>query len=58
MSVLKLTISFMFFLNIIGAYTSGLRNSCSIFRACFFIHEKVIQYGYLDSVHYLVSNIV
>jgi hypothetical protein len=32
---LKLNILIMFFLNIIGAYYSGLRNSCSIFRACF-----------------------
>ena len=25
----------MLFINIIGAYHSGLRNSCSIFHACF-----------------------
>ena len=31
---LKLNIFGMFFLNIIDAYHSGLRNSCSIFRTC------------------------
>ena len=37
LSVFKLNIFIMFFLNIIGAYYSGLRNSCSMFRACSFI---------------------
>ena len=53
LSVFKLNIFIMFFLNIIGAYYSGLRNSCSIFRACFVILQEIsssLQYCLQSSV--------
>ena len=48
----------MFFINIIGAYHSGLRNSCSIFRACSLICFLKLKYDgtFNDITHIVHSN--